>query len=243
MAAPMPTLWLFLDVPEPHWQTGRNFWAAVTGTRLSPLRGENGQFATLEPTNGDPWVKLQAVEGPGGVHLDLDTADRACAVARAADAGATTAWTYHDVVVDRSPGGLLLCHTLLDSPLQRQRSGGALLDQVCLDVPAPLWEREVAFWETLLGSPARSGRLPQFALIGDPDALPRVLLQRLDSGDGPVRAHPDLAVSDRASETSRHLGLGAEVETVTPLWTVLRAPYGQRYCLTDRDPITGSLAS
>ena len=53
------------------------------------------------------------------------------------------------------------------------------------------------------------------------------------------RAHPDLAVRDRAAVTQRHVGLGAEVVDVRERWTVLRAPGGQVYCLTDRDPATG----
>jgi hypothetical protein len=35
------------------------------------------------------------------------------------------------------------------------------------------------------------------------------------------------------------VGLGAEVVSVNPFWTVLTAPGGQVYCLTDRDPRTG----
>ena len=56
-----------------------------------------------------------------------------------------------------------------------------------------------------------------------------------------MRAHPDLACSDRPSETVRHLALGAELTRVYDRWTVLRSPTGSAYCLTDRNPKTGLL--
>ena len=54
-----------------------------------------------------------------------------------------------------------------------------------------------------------------------------------------MAAHPDFAVADRAAETARHVALGAELERELDWWTVLRAPDGLAYCLTDRDPATG----
>jgi hypothetical protein len=66
---------------------------------------------------------------------------------------------------------------------------------------------------------------------------PRILLQRLGETDGPVRAHPDLATADRSADTDRHVALGARVVGVHGYWTVLTAPGGQVYCLTDRSPM------
>lgn len=59
-----------LDTPRTDVDRSWPFWAKVTGGSLSEPRGESGQFATLVPALGDPWIKLQAVtDGPGGVHL------------------------------------------------------------------------------------------------------------------------------------------------------------------------------
>lgn len=238
---------LFLDVPRDAWPEATRFWAAATGWELSLARGEDGQFLTLLPPSGPAWVKLQAVEGPPRVHVDLDSRDRPAAVRRSLELGATPAWTYHDVEVHRSPGGLLLCHTLLDTdahpdPQLRRDETAMILDQVCLDIPPHLWEVEVAFWQALTGRELTPGLRPEYAFLGAEGAA-RILLQRLDSDDDAIGAHPDFAVADRAAETERHAGLGARVEATFDRWTVLTAPGGQAYCLTDRSPATGRIVT
>ncbi|MGL5910814.1 MAG: VOC family protein, partial [Phycicoccus sp.] len=65
----------------------------------------------------------------------------------------------------------------------------------------------------------------------------RLLLQRLDDAGGTVRAHVDLACTDRVASTVRHLALGARVLREREFWTVLSDPAGRVYCLTDRDPV------
>ena len=61
---------------------------------------------------------------PAGLHLDLDSADRPATIERARGLGATTAWTYHDVEVMRSPGGFTFCQTLVDgAPVPGARRG------------------------------------------------------------------------------------------------------------------------
>ncbi|MFT4085515.1 MAG: VOC family protein [Nocardioides sp.] len=244
----MPPAWihLFLDTPVERWAEAVEFWSAVTGTQVSPARGEDGQFVTLLPAEGDPWLKLQAVPAGPRIHLDLDTSDRAAAVATARQLGGAVAWTYHDVVVMRSPGGLLFCHTLRDASARPHlhRAGGVAADQVCLDIPARLWDAEVRFWQAITGRDLESSSRPEFAFLGDPDpAGPiRLLLQRLDDDAPEVSAHLDLAVTDRRGEVGRHLRLGAERVAEEGSWTVLRAPSGHVYCLTDRDPRTGRVA-
>jgi hypothetical protein len=116
-----------------------------------------------------------------------------------------------------------------------------VLDQVCLDVPAPLWDEEAAFWTALTGRELERGRRTEFAFLGDPDPCGglRILLQRLDSRRGQVRAHPDCVVADRAGQIARHAAAGAQVVHVMERWTVMRAPGGRVYCLTDRDAISG----
>jgi hypothetical protein len=234
------TSWIqiFLDTPADSFEEAVDFWAAVTGWTPSERRGEDGQFLTLVPAAGSSYVKMQAVDGAGGVHLDLDSDDRAAAIDRARTLGATTAWTYHDVEVMRSPGGFVFCQTLLDGEPVLHRDGATILDQVCLDIPADLWDREVAFWKDLTGRGPQVGAAPEFVRLVDWER-PRILLQRLGETGGTVRAHPDLATADRDGDAARHVELGADVVRVHDHWTVLTAPGGQVYCLTDRDPSTG----
>jgi hypothetical protein len=238
MSARPDRIQVFLDTPSDAFEEAVAFWSAVTGWTPSERRGEEGQFLTLLPAAGTAYVKVQAVDRRAGVHLDLDSADPQATMARATDLGATAAWTYHDVEVMRSPGGLLLCHTRMDGEPGMARTGATVLDQVCIDVPAVHWEAELDFWAGLTGRGPQVGSLPHFARLVENGRL-RLLLQRLDEPDGPVRAHPDLATEHREADAARHVGLGAEVVSVNPFWTVLTAPGGQVYCLTDRDPRTG----
>ena len=205
---------VFLDVPAADLEPAVAFWSAVTGWRPSDRRGEDGQFLTLLPAAGSAYVKVQAIDGPPGVHLDLDSTDR--------------------------PGGFTFCQTLLEAEPTLARDGSTILDQVCLDVPAVHWDAEVAFWAALTGREPQTGSLPEFVRLVQDERL-RLLLQRLDEPDGPVRAHPDLASADRAADTQRHVALGATVAGVHDFWTVLTAPGGQVYCLTDRDPAAGAV--
>ena len=232
---------VFLDTPADAFEEAVTFWSAVTGWTPSERRGEQGQFLTLLPAAGAAYLKMQAVDGPAGVHLDLDSADRPATVARALELDATAAWTYHDVEVMRSPGGLVFCHTLVDGEPSLVRDGSTVLDQVCLDIPVAHWESEVAFWSGLTGREPQAGALPEFVRLVEYGML-RLLLQRLDEPDGPVRAHPDLATAHREADAQEHVRLGAEVVSVNAFWTVLTAPGGQVYCLTDRDPATGRAA-
>lgn len=229
---------VFLDTPAEQLEEAVAFWSAVTGWTPSEPRGEAGQFLTLVPTAGSAYVKVQAVEGQAGVHLDLDAADRAGAVARARELGAEPAWTYHDVEVMRSPGGLTFCHTLVEDEPSLVRDGATILDQVCIDIPPEHWDAEVGFWSELTGRGPQVGARGEFVRLVEYGML-RLLLQRLDDAEGPVRAHPDLATADRAADVEEHVELGARLERVHDHWTVLTAPGGQVYCLTDRDPATG----
>ncbi|MEV1201396.1 LytR C-terminal domain-containing protein [Microbispora rosea] len=51
----------FIDRPGDRFEEAAAFWTTVTGTRLSPRRGDDGEFATLLPASGDACVKIQAV--------------------------------------------------------------------------------------------------------------------------------------------------------------------------------------
>ncbi|MFC3687879.1 VOC family protein [Aquipuribacter hungaricus] len=84
------------------------------------------------------------------------------------------------------------------------------------------------------GPAGRQRRPPR--LVAPPRLPPRVLLQRLDAVDGPVRAHPDLSSLDREAEVARHVALGARRGADGRGWTVMTDPGGLVYCVTDRRP-------
>jgi hypothetical protein len=241
--------WLtgFLDMTAETFEVGARFWAAATGTRLSPLRGDDGQFATLLPERADACWRVQQLDSGGpAVHLDLH-GDMPSLERDLVARGATLVERYDDVVVLRSPGGLSFCvvaggdETIRPAPVD-WGTHTSLLDQVCLDVPVASVEQEVAFWTGALDTAASgSTRRPEFTNLRRPDHLPlRILVQRVGHA-GAGTAHPDLATTDRGAEVARLAGLGAVVVEVEQFWTVLRAPDDRLFCVTERDPATGQL--
>lgn len=249
----------FLDLPAATHEAGVGFWRRVTGSGLSPLRGDRRQFATFLPGAGDAFLRVQHLaDGPARVHLDLHVADPVAAAeaAVAAGAGVTHRWP-NGVVVLTSPAGLVFClvPTVADptgGPAERNWhrpppspwSGHlSLVDQVTIGVAPGQADHEVDFWAALTGwSPLRPDWAGPFRPLRRPDGQPlRIMLERRDDGDGPATAHLDLATTDRAAETDRHVRLGATVRAVHAHFTVLVDPAGLAYCITDRDPVTGLL--
>ncbi len=237
--------WVFLDTPRERAEQSWRFWSGITRSPISRRRGPEGEFATLRPRRGDPWIKVQAVgSGPGGVHLDFDVDDVAASANEAVHLGAQRIGAIGDSVVTlRSPGGFVFCLTAAGRP--GEESGGDqvradeadLLDQVCLDLPAPWHRREPEFWSALTGWPYRDSDVAEFGYLSRPAQMPvRLLFQRLGESGGPVRGHVDLACVDRAGTCATHLAAGAEVIAEHDFWTVLRDPVGRTYCLTDRRP-------
>jgi len=234
-------MYLFLDTPSPDAARSWSYWADVTRSTVSAVRGEHAHLATLLPAHGDAWLKVQAVdEGPGGVHLDVDSDDRDAFVSHASALGATVQATYHDVVALRSPAGIVFCATVGETGAV-DRHVDALADQACLDIPPAQFAAEVAFWRDLTGWVASEiSDDDEFVSLRRPAEMPvRILLQRRDD-DTPASAHVDFATEDRAAETERHVRAGGEVVSVHRQWTVMRDPVGRIYCLTDRDPATGT---
>lgn len=229
----------FLDSPGVEAEA---FWLAVTGSELSSRR-EGGTFATLVPADGDAYLRVQVVEtGPPRAHLDLHVSDVPAAAGEAVALGAVVVHEDGELVVVRSPGGIVFCLVPWGGESVRPRAVGwpggqvSLVDQLCLDIPADAFEREVGFWAALTGWPLRASDRPEFRSLSGGVGLPlRLLLQRLSAGAPGV--HLDLACDLVDAEVARHVGLGATmVRRVPGEWTTLRDPVGREYCVTGRSP-------
>lgn len=244
----------FLDFSTDTFDRGVRFWQAVTGSSLSSHRGERGEFASLVPLSGDSYLRVQDVgDSAGGCHVDLQVDDLPAEAERAVSLGATTLRTRDDVVVLRTPGGWNFCLVADSAPVAGgyERSapvawpGGqhSLADQICVDIPAEMFERECDFLAALTGWPRQSVDRPEFEQLERPRDMPlRLLLQRLDETEPgtPTRAHVDFACDDAETEARRHESLGASQVRTTSGWITLRDPSGQEYCITRRDPFAGN---
>lgn len=243
--------WLsaFLDFAPDEFAKAVEFWRAITGYDLSPTRGDDGEFATLIPPDGDGFLRVQRLrEGPSRIHLDVHVTDVDAGADRAVRLGARVTARPGGYAVLRSPGGLTFClvsHRAAVRPAPTTWPDGftSLVDQVCLDIPAAVHDVEIAFWHDLTGWELwHSPYADEFHSLVRPSGFPlRLLLQRLGDTDGLVRAHLDIATTDRAAATACHVRLGATIQQENELWTVLTDPVGAAYCLTDRDPETGML--
>jgi hypothetical protein len=230
----------FLDTAQEHAEEGESFWLQVTGYHLSPRRGAHGEFASLLPADGDPHLKVQIVEqpSPGGLHLDLHTDDVRALAAKAEKLGASATYLDEGYVVCRSPGGMTFCvvgHSASRAAAPASwPSGRSMVDQVCLDIPPSLWERECRFWADLTGWELVDVEPEdEFRRLRRPRGLAiQLLLQRLDDEESLVVGHLDLGSDDYLGETDRHLALGATEVRRTPNWVTLRDPSGRLYCVT-----------
>ncbi|MDX2781304.1 VOC family protein [Streptomyces caniscabiei] len=240
---PIRWTYAFVDRPAAVFERACAFWTAVTATRLSAPRGDQGEFVTLLPEKGDACVKAQGVDsGEGGAHLDLLVEDVHALIDRAVGLGAEAVAPHDDWAVLRSPAGQLFCVVPWHGEAERQPVvDGSRLDQVCVDVTPAAFEAEVTFWTALTGWDSRPGSRPEFHVLRPPTGLPlRILLQRLDS-PRPTSAHLDFACADIDTVRAHHESLGATYVSHQPHWTVMRDPAGGTYCLTGRDPETGGL--
>ena len=239
--------WAFIDRPLGLFEQAGAFWTSVTGSRLSPLRGSDNEFATLLPPTGEAALKLQGVHDQGGAHLDLEVDDVPSAIEAARRLGATVVDTKPVSEVMRSPGGQLFCVEPWDGVVSRPAvfvhpdGTSSRVDQVCLDVAPAGYEVEKRFWAALTGWKLHAGARAEFDLLKAPPGLPiRILLQRLGSAADPG-AHLDLACSDIEAARSWHQQRGASVVGRRPHWIVMTDPSGGTYCLTARDPLNGRL--
>lgn len=235
----------FLDLPSDTHDAALAHWQRVTGYAVSPPRGAADEFVTLLPASGDDHLCVQRLEsGTARIHLDVHVEDpREAAVEAEAHGASVVARPDDSYVVLRSPGGFPFC--FVDHQGSMPAAPGdwgdglrSVVDQVCLDIPPAGYDEECRFWQHVTGWELRvSADHSEFRRLIRPAGQPlQLLLQRLDEEDGPVRAHLDLAATDRGAETDRHVAIGAEVVDVRAGWTVLRDPAGAAYCITDRTP-------
>lgn len=230
----------FLDTVEDRAEAAEVFWSRVTGYPVSPRRGRREEFATLLPSDGDPFLRVQRVGQslPGGIHLDLHTDDVERLAQRAEDLGASASYLEAGYVVCGSPGGMTFCvvgHPGEQRPGPAEWPGGrSLVDQVCLDIPPSRWDDEVSFWEALTGW-ERGPQRGEFGRLKRPEGQPlRLLLQRLDDEQPGVTAHLDLSCDDVDAEAARHVALGASQVRRTESWITLLDPSARPYCVTRR---------
>jgi hypothetical protein len=248
-------LTLFLDFPADEFDAGVAFWREVTSSELSPFRGEAGEFATLLPPDADAYLRVQrTADGSGGCHLDLHVDPAAGTVDQAADRavalGATVWHASEGLVIAGSPGGFTFCvvrwhgESTVPRPVSLDAGGASRADQLCLDIPPDAFDRECAFWAALTGWDLRAGSRPEFAYLDRPAQIPvRLLLQRRDHADplDQVAGHVDVACASREPLAARHAASGARIVSVYRNWTTMADPTGRLYCLTGRDPHTGTL--
>ncbi len=243
----------FLDLPGDAFEATATFWQRVTGSTRSVTRGDTGQFATLLPADGDAYLRVQRVDdGPAHVHLDLHVDDVASAARRAEALGATRLRTSAYVTLT-SPAGLTLCivphrgEATRPAPVVRSDGATELVDQVAIDVPATRYDEEGAFWAGLTGWAHHATARPEFTYLERPPGQPlRLLLHRLGDDDTATsaRAHLDLAAGpDVERAQADHLRHGATHVARGARWLTMADPAGLPYCLTERDPVTGTLTT
>ncbi|XVV17441.1 VOC family protein [Actinoplanes sp. CA-131856] len=230
----------FLDSPS---RVAEPFWEAVTGSRLSARRGPAGEFATLVPPDGDAYLRVQVLAGvPPRAHMDLHVEGVPGAAAEAVGCGAVVVLDEGDLVVLRSPAGVVFCLVPWHGEARRPGAGRrSLVDQLCVDVPVGLFEAEIEFWRVLTGWERRPSDRPEFEHLERGAGMPlKLLVQRV--GSDVAGMHVDLACDDVEAEVARHVGLGASVvRRVAGEWTTLADPVGREYCVTGRAPLPESV--
>lgn len=262
----MTVRWLtaFIDHPAATADSTIRFWQTATGSALSTRRGDRGQFATLLPPDGDPYLRVQETDdGSAGVHLDLHVDDVTASTERAVTLGATVVdGTQDSLALLRSPSGFSFClvahrrfaHRRFVHAERATRTAPFvgpipdaphLVDQVSIDIPFDAFAVECNFWSALTGWDIHGGSVPEFRILARPPGMAlRILLQRLGQDDPATiaRAHIDIAAGTSGDAlASWHASLGATVLSRGRHWITLMDPAGLPYCLTERDPSTGSL--
>jgi hypothetical protein len=234
--------WLtaFADFPAPEFDAGVAFWVGTTGHHLSARRGQYEEFASLLPSTGDEYLRVQRLgEGPTRVHLDLHVGDPWTVAEVAEGLGAElVADSGHGYLIMRSPAGQVFCLVTAEFgavPAAHGWPGGHVsrVTEVCLDVPAAHYPAEVTFWKSLLGGEwvARGGDDPLVRRAAGDWALGLLLQPAVIATE--VSGHLHVSTDDRPAEVGRLTALGARARAVRSGWTVMEAPGGLSLCVLD----------
>lgn len=249
----MDVRWItaFIDRPADDFSETIDFWCAVSGSSLSAWRGDDGEFATLLPTDGsDAHLRVQRTRsGMPGSHIDLHVPDVEAGAAESVRRGASVAADHGAYVVLSTPGAMPFCVVAHDGEQQRQapiaigdRGTTTLVDQVSVDADPDLFDDEVRFWSGVTGWSPVAARADGFIPLQRSPSMPlRVMLQRRDAPSRATSCHLDLACHDVSAAAAAHVVLGGSVVASRRYWTVMADPSGSAYCLTARRPATGTL--
>ena len=230
-------LTVFLDYPAAEFDAGVGFWRAGTGYALSTARGDGGEFATLVPSAGSDYLRVQRIgDGPTRLHLDVHVTDlwSTAAAAEAAGAELVEASTGGHLVL-RTPAGFTFCLVMQEAavvpPAATWPSGHhSRVNQLCLDVPRQRYTREVEFFRGLLGGRWSEVDAPETALR-PADGYPiDVRLQPAELSKS-VTSHLHVVTDDVDAEVARLAALGARPRAARPGKTILEAPGGTALCV------------
>ena len=183
-ADPQMTPWIdaFVDVPPAAAEQFREFWSAVTGWPESTARGERGQFRSLLPDAGRAYLRVQELDGPPRVHLDLICPGEESALDAEAERlgrlGARSVDSLDGVRILASPAGQIFCLVRDDEPRPAVDPGErariwpdghrSRLTQICLDVPPAAYDAELAFWAAATGWAASPTQYPEYTYLMPP---------------------------------------------------------------------------
>ena len=239
----MSWLHAVVDVPAEQYDDVADFWGAVLRWPVGEPWEDHPELASFEPRTGTPYLHLQRVDGPAGLHLDVESEDPDRTVALAVDLGAEPVRVSDRWQTLRSPGGLAFCVLRTaehDAPDAVTFDDGhrTRMVQVCVDSPRTAHDAEVAFWLALLPGRWIPSAGDEFAGKWHDDAGSpiQLLFQRLDEPEGPVRAHLDLGTDDVPAEVCRLRALGAVDVGPGRGWHVLADVAGRRFCATGNSP-------
>jgi len=98
-----------VDAPAGERDDVAAFWGRVLGWPVGEPWEGHPELASFEPPTGTPYLHLQRIDGPAGLHLDVESENPDQTVALAVDLGAEPVRVTDRWHTLRSPGGLPFC--------------------------------------------------------------------------------------------------------------------------------------
>jgi hypothetical protein len=103
------------------------------------------------------------------------------------------------------------------------------LNAALVDVPAEVYEAEVAFWSGVTGrTPEHDPDNPEYADFGQVVPGMQFMVQKVGA---PARVHLDVETDDVEAEVRRLEALGAQRVAPVKSWGVMRDPAGLLFCV------------